>query len=143
MNQPERDLRHVVRQWIEKADLDFDTVVHLAAEERFRNVVAFHAQQAAEKYIKATLTRHGIEFPKTHVITRLLILLSPVEPVLAAELDESGWLGQFGVSLRYPDDYPDILPGDEERAVALVRLVREAVMKRLNPWLSSNEPHSL
>ena len=31
-------------------------------------VVAFHAQQAVEKYLKALLVRHQVYFPKTHDI---------------------------------------------------------------------------
>ena len=82
MRQPDEEIRRLVAEWIAKADLDFDTVVRLADEERFRDVVAFDAQQAAEKYLKALLTRHQVEFP-THVIRRLLILLHQIDPVLA------------------------------------------------------------
>jgi HEPN domain-containing protein len=78
----------------------------LVAEERFRDIVAFHAQQAAEKYLKALLTRHQIEFPKTHVIRRLLILLGPVEPLIAEELDDANWLSPYGAELRYPAIVP-------------------------------------
>lgn len=65
MRRPEEEIRRLVCEWIERADLDFDTVVRLAGEARFRDIVAFHAQQAAEKYLKALLTRHQVEFPKT------------------------------------------------------------------------------
>ena len=73
-------------EWLKKADLDFKTVVRLSAESEFRGIAGFHAQQAAEKYLKALLTRHQIEFPKTHVIRRLLILLEPVDPVMVESL---------------------------------------------------------
>lgn len=46
MRPPEEGIRRLVAEWIAKADLDFDTVVRLVAEERFRNIVAFHGQQA-------------------------------------------------------------------------------------------------
>ena len=58
MGPPEEEIRGLVADWIAKADLDFDTAVRLVAEERFRDIVAFHVQQAAEKYLKALLTRH-------------------------------------------------------------------------------------
>jgi hypothetical protein len=86
MKLPEEEIRRLVSQWLEKAALDFETVVRLVGEERFRDVAVFHAQQAAEKYLKALLTRHQIEFPKTHVIRHLLTLLRPVEPAVADEL---------------------------------------------------------
>ena len=53
MRPPEDEIRCLVGDWIAKAELDFDTVVRLVAEERFRDVVAFPAQQSTEKYLKA------------------------------------------------------------------------------------------
>ena len=87
MRPPEAEIRLLVREWVKKADLDLKTVVRLSAESEFRDIVGFHAQQAAEKYLKALLTRHQIEFPKTHVLKRLLILLEPVEPTMAHALE--------------------------------------------------------
>ncbi len=60
MKPREEEIRRLVAEWIGKANLDFDTVVRLLGEERFRDIVAFHAQQAAEKYLKALLTRHQL-----------------------------------------------------------------------------------
>lgn len=136
MRPPEEGIRRLVAEWIAKADLDFDTVVRLVAEERFRNIVAFHGQQAAEKYLKALLTRHQVEFPKTHVIRRLLILLHQVEPALAQALDEASWLSPFGAEIRYPGDRPETQPGDELRAHRLAHKVRDAVMAVLETYLS-------
>jgi len=133
---PKDEIRVLVADWIAKADLDFDTVVRLVAEERFRDIVAFHAQQAAEKYLKALLTRHQVEFPKTHVIRRLLILLGSVEPGIAENLDEASWLSPYGAEIRYPGDRSQTVPGDQVRAQGLAQKVRDAVMATLAPYLS-------
>ena len=74
MSPPEEEIRLLVAEWIKKAALDLKTAARLSTDGEFRDVVGFHAQQAAEKYLKALLTRHQVEFPKTHVIRRLLIL---------------------------------------------------------------------
>jgi HEPN domain-containing protein len=84
---PEEEIRLLVAEWMKKAALDLKTTVLLSPDAEFRDVVGFHAQQAAEKYLKALLTRHQIEFPKTHVIRRLLILLESVDPAMADALD--------------------------------------------------------
>jgi HEPN domain-containing protein len=114
------------------------TVDRLCSEDPFRDVVAFHAQQAAEKYLKALLTRHQIEFPKTHELRRLLQLLAGAEPRLAASLADIKWLEPFGVEVRYPGDRPDTLPGDERRARELAQMVRDAVLAVLNPYLAAD-----
>jgi HEPN domain-containing protein len=66
----------VLREWIDKADADLHVAEHMTAEAavnlRIREIVGFHCQQAAEKYLKALLTRYQIEFPKTHDLQVLL-----------------------------------------------------------------------
>ena len=63
------DAGSLLRQWIEKADADLEVALRMAVEAadnvRIREIVDFHCQQAAEKYLKAPLTRYQIEFPKT------------------------------------------------------------------------------
>ena len=53
MQQPEEAINALVAEWASKADLDFQTVVRLVAEDAFRDIVVFHAQQAAEKYLNS------------------------------------------------------------------------------------------
>ena len=135
MKPPEEEVRLLVSEWVKKADLAFKTAVRLSGETEFRDIVGFHAQQAAEKYLKALLTRHQIEFPKTHVIRRLLILLERIDPTMAKALDEANWLSPFGAEIRYPGDRPEALPGEEVRARQLAQEVRDAVMAVLSPYL--------
>ncbi len=136
MKPPEEEIRRLVAEWIKKADLDFNTTVRLSREPEFRDIVVFHAQQAVEKYLKALLTRHQTEFPKTHVIRRLLLLLQPVEPAIVDALEDANWLSPFGVDIRYPADFPETLPGDEARALELARRGKNAVQAVLDPYLA-------
>src|ERR1035441_6331804 len=103
----------LLRQWIDKADADLEVARRLEAEAagnlRIREIVGFHCQQAAEKYLKAFLTRCQIEFPKTHDIKLLLELAG--DP-LAGSLSDAKWLTPFGVEIRYPGDTAEMLPGD-------------------------------
>jgi HEPN domain-containing protein len=65
MKQPEDIKREFTRQWIEKAERDYNTSNHLLSEEgMYLEAAAFHAQQAAEKYFKALLVWSQIEFPR-------------------------------------------------------------------------------
>lgn len=138
MKPAEDELRALVGDWVRKADLDIAVAVRLLAGGReFRDAIAFHSQQGAEKYLKGLLVRHQVEFPKTHDIERLLRLLQPVEPEIADALVEARWLTPFGVDIRYPGDFPETLPGDESRAVELVQRVKDAVMTVLQPYLSA------
>jgi len=119
----------LLREWIEKADADLEVARRMAAEAanrfRIREIVGFHCQQAAEKYLKALLTRCQIEFPKTHDIKTLLQLAG--DPV-ADSLGAAKWLTPFGVEIRYPGETAEMLPGDEDKALELASQVRQVVL---------------
>ena len=59
-------------EWMSHAKSDL-RLAHLAAADNLvrREQACFHAQQAAEKAIKAILLSQGIEFPLTHDIEEL------------------------------------------------------------------------
>jgi HEPN domain-containing protein len=136
MRPSEDELRLLVVDWAKKAELDLAVAGRLAGEaDRFRDAVAFHSQQAAEKYLKALLVRHQVEFPKTHDIEKLLELLRPVEPQVFEMLLDAKWLTPFGVDIRYPGDFPETLPGDERKALQLAQRVQDTVMGVLGAYL--------
>ena len=132
-------MRDLVEQWIAKADVDYRAAERLVADsEPIREAIAFHCQQAAEKYLKAFLVRHQVEFPKTHSLERLLDLVAPVSPELAASLEATEALTPYGVEIRYPGDFPELLPGQERTVLELASRAREAVMARLTSFLSGD-----
>jgi HEPN domain-containing protein len=135
MKPDERALRSLVQQWISKAEVDLRTAERLLRDtDRIRESIAFHSQQAGEKYLKALLVWYGIEFPKTHSIGRLLDLVARVSPDISAALDEAQVLTPFGVEIRYPADFPEVLPGQEETAFRLALAIREAVLARIGSF---------
>jgi HEPN domain-containing protein len=64
-------------------------------------LLCFHAQQAAEKSLKAVLISRGIAFPRTHDLKMLIELLPP-------KIDRPTWLmdavilSEYAVIYRYP-----------------------------------------
>lgn len=71
----------LTREWIEKAEGDFATAGREIQAEEMPNydAVCFHAQQCAEKYIKALLQEANIPFGKIHNLIVLLNQLLPVD----------------------------------------------------------------
>jgi HEPN domain-containing protein len=137
MKQPEVVLRDLVRQWFAKAELDYCAAERLVKDpEPLREIIAFHCQQAAEKYLKAFLVSLQIEFPKTQDLQELLELLAPVRPDVAAMLEGIDVLSPFGVKIRYPGDLPELLPGQEQIVFDLARRSRQVIMAQLQQHLS-------
>jgi len=132
MKPPEEVKRKVLAEWLRKADSDMGLAEHLLSEGvAFPNAIAFHCQQAAEKYLKAFLTWHQVAFSKTHDLQELLDLVEAVDDSLAVALRNVIVLTPYGVELRYPGDRPDATPGEAREAVELAQKVREAVRNRL------------
>ena len=132
MRPPEEVKKEIVRQWLAKAEQDMKAAEALLfAEPPFLYPACFHAQQAAEKYLKALLTWHQIEFPKTHAIEQLLDLMKDAEPETASSLRDAVALTPYGVDIRYPGDQPEPNQQEAREAVELARGVRDAVMDRL------------
>ena len=94
-----------VQSWLRKAEGDLRACEHLlSVEEDDYFASAFHAHQAAEKFLKAFLVRHQIPFRKTHDIQQLLQLASRVDPSIRHELASAESLTPFGVEFRYPGE---------------------------------------
>ena len=77
-----------------------------------------------------------IEFPKTHDLEELLELLAPVRSDVAAMLEGIQMLSPFGVKIRYPGDFPELLPGQEQIVFDLANRTREAIVAQLQQHLT-------
>ena len=70
----------LVRQWLKIAERDLMTAGQgLEAKTIITDTVCFHCQQAVEKYLKAFMVKHRIEFPKIHSIMTLINICSKVD----------------------------------------------------------------
>lgn len=132
MKPPEAVKEEFTREWIRKAESDFKTAGHLLqGGSDFAEGTAFHSQQAAEKYLKAFLVWHQIEFHKTHDIEALLRLAEKVNDKLPEILREAVILTPYGVDYRYPGEYPEVTIADAKKALRLADCVRAEVRGRL------------
>lgn len=81
-------------------------------------IIGFHAQQAVEKAIKSVLTRHEVEFPRTHNLSMLIELLRQHGIAVPTDAEDLARLTPFGVALRYDDSAGEDEPS-LERAWAM------------------------
>ncbi len=69
-------------------------------------VVAFHCQQAAEKYLKGLLEELGQPIPKIHDLKRLFSLLLPHYSTMRPLRRGLYFLSNYAVEIRYPGEAP-------------------------------------
>ena len=92
-------------------------------------VVCFHAQQCAEKYLKAFLIRHRAAFPKTHDLLDLLDLAKHIDPTLELLRPDLMHLEPYAVEFRYPGEFAT--REEAKRSIRVVSRVREALRNLL------------
>ena len=118
--------------WVEKAEDDLlDIENNLAAERTPWGVVCFHAQQAAEKYLKAFLVHRGDQPPRTHDLVALLKMCRRVDPSLECLIEDADRLNAVYTASRYPRELFEPEEEDAREMVEAARRVREAIHERL------------
>jgi HEPN domain-containing protein len=109
--------------WVARAEEDF-SLARLALRQRppLTYGVCFHAQQCAEKYLKAILVARGQEFPKIHDLLALSDLCTKAGILLELDPDLLDTLSSYAVRVRYPGEEP--LPEEARAAVETAKVVR-------------------
>lgn len=132
MSAPREELARQARQWVVYADEDLVLARHglTLGEQSPLRLIAYHAQQCAEKYLKAYLVWKGIDFPYTHNIARLLELVGTQGPWIQ-ELMDAVKLTPFAITARYPGEDSKVEREEAERAIVLAESVRHAVRRVL------------
>ena len=91
--------------WIRKADSDLSDARRTIASEGPYDTACFHAQQAAEKYLKALLAFRERPIPRTHDLDELALSCDQLDPSLRLSELELGELTGHGVESRYDVEF--------------------------------------
>src|SRR5437588_54849 len=98
-------MKRLTGEWVRKAEADWRAAVGLVGQRPpMHDIVCFHCQQAAEKYMKAVLEELTEPFPKTHDLIRLLTLLRPHYPDLRSLRRGLAFLSRHAIDTRYPGE---------------------------------------
>ncbi|MFM1921930.1 MAG: hypothetical protein RLZZ303_3564 [Candidatus Hydrogenedentota bacterium] len=94
-----------VRGWLLRASEDLRAGRHdLTASPPLLNDVVFHAQQCAEKSMKAFVVHRERAFRKTHNLTELGGAIARLEPTLAELMKTASMMTEFAWRFRYPGE---------------------------------------
>lgn len=118
-------------EWVQKAESDFLITGRLLRVRKIpvNDAVCFHAQQCAEKYLKAVLQEHQVRIPKTHDLTELLRLLAQIEPNANLLLPDLQTLNDYAVDFRYPGAFAS--REEAKAAYKAAKVVRAFLRQRL------------
>ncbi len=108
--------------WLRYAESDLDIARITQSSRILLEGLCFHAQQAAEKALKAVLIAYSIPFPRTHNITALIDLL-PQDIALPSEVEAAASLTDYAVLMRYPGNIEPVTEEEYHEAVRLAEVV--------------------
>jgi len=119
-----------ILQWIEKGDHDLGTAriirEHLP---EYYDTIAFHCQQAAEKYLKGWMVFHDMAVPRIHDLTVLLQYISTMTEIEEELFQKAYMLNAFSVDVRYPETVITLSESDIREALDIAWLFRKQVLE--------------
>ncbi|MGP0065283.1 MAG: HEPN domain-containing protein [Isosphaeraceae bacterium] len=96
-------MKRLTAKWVRKAEDDLGGAKRLERDDPpYHDLVCFHRQQSAEKYLKAVLQEWEPVPPRTHDLVRLLDLLLPRDPDLGRLRRRLNSLTLYALDIRYP-----------------------------------------
>ena len=110
-------MKKQVEDWILLADKDlYAAEIILKDEYPLTNIVAFHCQQAIEKYFKAFLIEKNVPLIKTHDLIKLNEMINEIKNI---GIDEKILIiiNEVYIESRYPGEIglmPDGMPSNEQ-----------------------------
>ena len=114
------------KTWLRYAEEDLQAAEAFAGRQGFApRVACYHAQQAAEKALKAVLVGEGHEVVLTHDLRVLRDLLPPGARAADIDVDLSG-LSKWHIHGRYPGAWGEATHDDAQAAVKAARAIVEA-----------------
>lgn len=123
-----RSKTDIINEWLTMADHDLD-VAKLAKDHlpEYYEIIAFHCQQAVEKYFKAFLIFLEIEPIKTHDLLYLYELISH-QKELPLDINKIAQLQEYSVEIRYPNILIKVSDSEIDNAISIVQEVREIIL---------------
>ena len=98
-------MKRLTARWVRKAEADLVGARTLAvSDEPLFDLICFHCQQAAEKYLKALLQDLDVEVPRTHKLGDLLLLLHAHDAKVKTLGRSLAALNRYAVDVRYPGE---------------------------------------
>jgi HEPN domain-containing protein len=124
-------IKEAISQWKIKADNDLKIVSrNIDDMDPVTDVLSFHCQQSAEKYLKLFLASREVEPKRTHDIAFLIGECIKIDPDFENILSAS-FLSVYAVESRYIDDF--YIPSIDElrKAYKAALSVKEFVVSKI------------
>lgn len=126
------DNKEVAKEWFVFADFDLESPVFLLKmKPKPLEIIAYHCQQCAEKYLKGFIAFHGGQIKKTHDLVVLNRECQKYDNSFKDIIDECINLTDYGVQVRYPF-HIDIEEQDVDFAIRNTEKIKTFILDKMN-----------
>ena len=124
-------MKPATAEWVSKAEGDFLTASRELRARKSPNydAVCFHAQQCAEKYLKAVLQENDRHIPKIHNLIELMLLCEEIDSSFEMLRADLLTMERYAVRGRYPGEIAE--KEDAQSAYAAAGTVRKFIRQKL------------
>lgn len=126
------DKNITVKRWFVKTGNDIKNIENnLKSGDPPTDTICFHAQQAAEKYLKGALVYFEQDISKTHDLVKLLTDIATFIPELSTFEEELEKISEFAVEARYPDAFYEPTLDEAKEAYDIALNVKHIVLTKV------------
>lgn len=116
------------QEWRRLAEMDFLSAEYLLDMHPIPlEIICYHCQQAAEKYLKGYLVLNGKNPPKTHDLDELCKSRTEILTIFTDISDHCSDLTAYGVQPRYPMDIK-LDDQDTKQALYSAKTIRDLII---------------
>lgn len=133
----------ISQEWFDIAEMDIASAKYLQNMHPIPiEIICYHCQQSAEKFLKGFLALNEHENVKTHDLLALTNLCIEYEKEFEAVLEECLRLTDYGVNVRYP--YPiDLNKSDMRIAIKDTEIIKDFVLRKVDAIKTINNSENL
>ena len=126
------DNKDIAKEWFKIAEGDLSSAEFLQNMQSMpTEIICYHCQQSAEKYLKGFLALNSEEIKRTHDLVILNKECRKYDEDFEAIEEDCLMLTDYGVNIRYP--FPmDINESDIKVALQSVRKIKDQVLAKAN-----------
>jgi HEPN domain-containing protein len=117
-------------EWMKYAEDDLESAIILNNQhKKSLNIICYHCQQAAEKYLKGFLVFNSIMFEKTHDLLKILSLCQITSESASELVKDCIILNPYSIITRYPSEL-ELTEKDALSAIDSVIRIKQFVQSK-------------
>lgn len=120
-----------VTDWLVRADEDILMAELAIKNDGPPNLICFHAQQAAEKCLKAFLSFRGFTIRKIHDLPALIAECAKFDTAFLELKEDTIYLTQFYIETRYPGDMPTFNITEAKKALNVALNIKKFILSKI------------